>query len=181
MLPQPQPAPGDGLFEYGITTERSDIRAHVSVVNRTIYVFQTHEGIRAIQSGAWPLRNASQPGVNGITADGWCVAAEAIGDLRRIKFVSWEGWTQFRRDLSTSRKGELAVMCVIGAMQRGRFPFWVNALEDDREEVQRQGTDILIFCRKRVQVKCDYDGGDKPDGTGNLFLQRAERNPLKRR
>jgi hypothetical protein len=181
MLPTPDPTRSDGLFEYGITTEHSDIRAHVSVVNRTVYVFQTQQGIRTIRSGQWPLRSASQPGVAGITADGWCVDVNAIEDLRRLKFFSWEGWTQFRRELSTSRKGALAVLCVIAAMQRGRFPFWVEAAEDRREDVQVQGTDILVFCRKKIQVKCDFDGGDKPAGTGNLFLQRAERNPLKHR
>ena len=181
MLPASQPTPPDGLFEYGITTEHSHIRAHVSVVNRTIYVFQTHEGRRTIESGCWPLRRASQPGVTGPTAEGWCVDVNAIADIRRLKFFTWEGWTQFRRELDTSRKGALAVLCVIAAMQRGRFPFWVDASEDDRQNVQQQGTDILIFCRKKIQVKCDYDGGDKPAGTGNLFLQRAERNPLKRR
>jgi len=37
------------LFEYGIMIEKSDIRAHVSVVNRTIYVYKTIEGIKAIE------------------------------------------------------------------------------------------------------------------------------------
>jgi hypothetical protein len=75
----------------------------------------------------------------------------------------------------------MAVLCVIAAMKRGRFPFWLDAAEDKRENVQIQGTDIVVFCRKKVQVKCDYAAGDKPNGTGNLFLQRAERNPLRRR
>ena len=59
--------------------------------------------------------------------------------------------------------------------------FWLDAAEDERENVQIQGTDILVFSRKRVQVKCDYRCGDRPLGTGNVFLQRAERNPLKHR
>ncbi len=55
-------------------------------------------------------------------------------------------------------------------------PFWVEARETNRDTVQiDKGTDIIVFCRKRVQVKCDWSAGK----TGNLFLQSAERNPLK--
>lgn len=169
------------LFEYGIQTEKSDIRAHVSVVNKAIYVFQTRAGIEAVTRTRPPLRSACQQGVVGITAEGWCVDVNSIADLRVLRFPSWEGWTQFRENLSTTGKGKLAVSCVIAAMKRGRFPFWVDASEDDRQNVQILGTDVLVFCRKKVQVKCDYRGGERPAGTGNLFLQRAERNPLKRR
>ncbi len=169
------------LVEYGIHTEGSDIRAHVSAVNRTIYVFPTRNAVAAIARVSPPLRFAGQPGVDGPTGQGWPMPVEEIADLRRVRFQSWEGWTQLRPDLSTSRKGRLAVVCVIAAMKRGRFPFWLDAAEDERQNVQILGTDILVFCRKKVQVKCDYTAGDRPLGTGNLFLQRAERNPLKAR
>jgi hypothetical protein len=167
------------LFEYGIQTEHSDIRAHVSVVNRTIYVFKTAAGVAATERAE--QRTACQPGVDGPTAEGWVVPVEQIGDLRRLRFESWAGWDEFLPTLTTSQKGALAVACVREAMRLGRFPFWVDAVEDDRENVQILGTDILVFCRKKVQVKCDYRCGDRPRGTGNVFLQRAERNPLKRR
>ena len=36
---------------------------------------------------------------------------------------------------------------------------------------------IVVNGKWRIQVKCDYDAG--PGGTGNLFLQTAECNPLK--
>jgi len=176
-----QPRLDAELFEYGIHTENSDVRAHVSVVNRTIYVFPTRHGIEAVRAKPREKKPAGQCGVEGPTGLGWIVPVDEIADLRRVRFQSWEGWTQFRCGLSTSRKGALAVMCVIGAMKRGRFPFWLDATEDERQNVQILGTDILVFCRKKVQVKCDYHGGDKPAGTGNLFLQCAERNPLKMR
>ena len=169
----------DALFEYGIMTEQSDIRAHVSVVAQTIYVFPTKYGVSAIETHQPVLRSAGQPGVKGPTADGWLVKPDWITDLRRLRFPSWPHWEAFTQDLSTSRKGAMAVDCVLAAMKVGRFPFWVDAVEDGRPYVQIAGTDVLVFCKKRVQVKCDYRGGDPP-GTGHLFLQRAERNPLKR-
>lgn len=167
------------LFEYGIYTEVSDIRAHVSVANRLIYVFPTRNGIRAIENFKPPIKPAYQKGVNGKTAEGWLVKVEWIDDLRRLRFDSWT-WEEYRTDMDTSEKGRWAVNCVLAAMRLGRFPFWVDAQESDRDNVQKQGTDILVFCRKRVQVKCDAKSGDLPLGTGNIFLQRAEKNPLKK-
>ena len=166
------------LFDYGIQTEASDIRAHVSVVNKTIYVFQTRNGIRAIEEYRPELRPAFQNGVAGKTAEGWLVRPEWINDLRLLRFESWS-WDKFTPCLSTTEKGRLAVECVLAVMRLGRFPFWIDASESDRENVQRKGTDILVFCRKKVQVKCDYRGGALPLGTGHLFLQKAERNPLR--
>ena len=167
------------LIEYGIHTEASDIRAHVSVVNKTIYVFQTKNGVKAVQDNVCYERLAYQPGINDATARGWVVNVSHIEDIRRLKFSSWEHWGDFSDKLSTSQKGRLAVKCVRDAMKRGKFPFWIDAQESDRENVQLKGTDILVFCRKKIQVKCDFRGGDTPLGTGNLFLQNAERNPLK--
>ncbi len=169
------------LFEYGIQTEISDIRAHVSVANHAIYVFRTRCGVEAIERYQPQLRLAYQPGVDGATASGWLVKIDWIEDLRRLPFRSWDGWACFQETLSTSEKGRLAVDAVTAAMRLGRFPFWVDAWEDDRAALQIKGTDIVVFCRQRVQVKCDFRGGDLPLGTGNLFLQKAERNPLRRR
>jgi len=164
------------LFESGILTEDCDIRAHVSVCNRTVYVFPTRHGREAIERYEPQLRSACQPGVIGKTAEGWLVQLEWIEDLRKKRFESWEGWDRFKQTMTTSEKGKCAVACVIELMKRGHFPFWLDASEDDRENVQIKGTDILVFCRKRVQVKCDWRAGE----TGNLYLQKAERNPLRR-
>lgn len=169
------------LFEYGIQTENSDIRAHVSVVNKTIYVFPTRRGVEAIAERPRAERYASQRDVTGPTAKGWLVPVGDIRDLRRIRFPTWEGWCQFAPTLSTAQKGALALACVVAAMKRVGFPFWLDAAEDERENMQVAGTDLVVFCRKKVQVKCDYYGGDKPAGTGNVFLQRAERNPRRLR
>lgn len=171
----------DELHPYGILTENSHIRAHVSVVNRCIYVFPTAAVIDAIRINNPQERTAGQPGVKGPTALGWLVRPEWIEDIRRIKYHSWRGWDRFKPIMTTSEKGALAVLCVMGSMKLGRFPFWVEAQESDNAKIQIMGTDIVIYHNQRVQVKCDWKGGDQPAGTGNLFIQRAERNPLGRR
>ena len=168
------------LFEYGILTENSDIRAHVSGANQTIYVFQTKRGVQAIETYQPPIVYGYQPGVEGPTSSGWLVQPDWIEDLRRVRFASWSGWADLAKPLSTSDKGALAVQCVTQAMRLGRFPVWFDAIEDTRDYVQLAGTDMLVFVKKRVQVKCDYTCGDKPLGSGNLYLQKAERTPLNR-
>ena len=167
------------LFEYGIHTEDSHVRAHVSVVNRCIYVFETRRAIEAIEAHNPEKATASQPGVDGITASGWLVKPEWIADLRVVEpSVAFRGWGRFSYEMKTSEKGRWAVDMVVSAMRSGKFPLWLNAEEDDRENIQIQGTDIVLFCRKKIQVKCDAKAGPPP-GTGNLFLQSHERNPLK--
>jgi hypothetical protein len=168
------------LFENGIQTENSDIRAHVSVVNKAIYVFPTFRGREAVEANNIPIKTAIQPGLEFITASGWPVPIEYITDLRAFSYASWPLWSQFRESMNTSAKGKLAVECVLSFLKTGRFPFWIHAQEDDRENIQISGTDIVIFCRKKLQIKCDWRCGHKPLGTGNLFLQKAERNPLRR-
>ena len=164
------------LFPHGIFEENSDVRAHVSVLEKIIYVFPTKNGISAIRTHNPTIREAFQPGVEGATATGWLVRPEWIEDLRRLRFTYWDRWLEFDERMPTNKKGRLAVECVIESMRKGRFPFWMDATEDQRENIQISGTDILVFCKKRVQVKCDYPVGK----TGNLFLQKNERNPLKR-
>ena len=63
----------------------------------------------------------------------------------------------------------------------------IPAIADNVREIDVQllGGDVIIkpnAIRKDeivIQVKCDYDGGERElGGTGNLFLQVAESNPL---
>ena len=163
------------LFPQSIYLENSDIRAHVSAYNQMVYVFRTVEGVKAIEKYSPILATAVQPGVVGVTGLGWLVKQDWIDDLRKIPVV-WNGWKEFREDWDTTKKGRFAVSCVLSLMKHGRFPLWIDTNEDDRENVQLSGTDILIFARKKVQVKCDFPAGR----TKNLFIQKAERNPLKK-
>lgn len=163
------------LSEYGIHTELSDIRAHVSVVNQSVYVFKTKAGVHAIHEHTPPVRYASQAGVNGITAEGWLVRPEWINGLQTLKPKLFE-WSKFQPSLSTSQKGALAVEVVFYLIRVGRFPLWADAEEEKETGMQLKGSDIIVTCNRRIQVKCDYYSGPKP-GTGNLFLQRAECNP----
>lgn len=165
------------LYEYGIHTEKSDIRAHVSVVNTCIYVFRTKDGIDAVVKNNPRTVFAYQQGVEAATASGWLVKPEWINDLRILRRDPWPQWKLFSPSMSTGDKGALAVECVCDAIAKGRFPFWVDTKETTSKEIQISGADIVVSMNQRIQVKCDYKAGPYP-GTGHLFLQKSERNPL---
>lgn len=171
------------LFDYGIQNENSDIRAHVGIYSRKVFVFRTKEGIRAINEFKPETRPAFQKGVEGKTAEGYPVKIKWIHDIRTISIPTWPQFEFWDDSWSTSKRGQFAVDIICCLMQRGRFPLWIDVSEDDRQSIQLSGTDIVIFAKKRIQVKCDARAGDPSDDprcTGNLFLQCAERNPLKR-
>jgi len=163
------------LFEHGIWQENSDIRAHVSPANQTIYVFITRNVIKTIESIRPEVKLAGQPGVKGVTAQGYVVKIEDIEDIRRVQF-NWRWWKHFDEKWPTEKKGKFAVVCVRDCMRAGHFPLWFDAADDERLNIQIAGTDMLVFCRKKIQVKCDSPVAR----TGNLFIQTAERNPLKK-
>lgn len=168
------------LFEYGIRTENSDVRAHVCVLARKVYAFRTKDGVTLLDTGNYTLKPAYQTGVVGRTTLGAPIPIKHFPDLRVIKLPGWEIWSAFTETARTSEKGRLAVQVVVDLLSRGGFPLWVIASDDDRKSIQIKGTDIVVFARQKIQVKCDYKGGEgHKDCTGNLFIQTAERNPLK--
>jgi hypothetical protein len=170
------------LFDYGIYTEHSDIRAHVGVLSKSVFVFQTQNAITAIEDHKPKLAFGFQTGISTPTASGWLVALEWIKDLRTIPVkTSWSGWKGWTEAISTTERGSRAVELVLQMMHLGRFPLWLRDVQDaPRQSIQIKGTDIVIFAHKRVQVKCDFKAGPKsiPGCTGNLFIQKSERNPM---
>jgi hypothetical protein len=176
------------LSDYGIQNEQSDLRAHVCPLVRRVYVYPTAEGCRAIEAGGRSARPAYQAGVKGATAMGYCVPPF---DIRRcvaleVRADAWAAATFCKTD-DTSTKGSKAVRFVAGMIRAGVFPlpYVIGECNTDLDRtMQIRGDDIVVAVganRVHIQVKCDYCGGDKAlGGTGNLYLQIAERNPLKK-
>lgn len=171
------------LFQYGIQNERSDIRAHVSPLGKMVHVFQTRKMIEFLNEHGASLKTAPafQPGVMGRTAEGYKVPLRLCGPLVRcLNFVSYPWDTFPPKTATTSEKGAAAVAVVVALLGMGRFPLWVVAHDDTRKTIQISGTDIVVFANQRIQVKCDYSACPmESGGTGNLYIQFAERNPRK--
>lgn len=84
------------------------------------------------------------------------------------------------RTMTTSTKGLLATNIVVALLRRNliALPFSIDVTDD--KALQISGTDILIHSKVRLQVKCDFNAGDRRlGGTGNLFLQTEECNPYR--
>lgn len=116
---------------------------------------------------------------NGIvTADGYLVPPSKIPNCRRI-VVPAEVWDYiaFKQEQSTSIKGQKAMSIVKWLLKKGLFPLWATPTVIDDLDIQYEGTDIIVKMMARIQVKCDFAGGEGRGCTGNLYLQVAECNP----
>lgn len=179
------------LVSYGIQNENSHVRAHVCVVARKVYVYATLAGITAIRSGAFRKVGGYQPdrqGNNLLTAYGYLVPPPQIKGCREANIPNdlWQA-ARWKQEESTTEKGRKAVITIQNMLLRGVLP--LPAIDGIKCKAQKitdtdldiDGTDIEIFANIKMQVKCDYRGGSKErGGTGNLYLQVSERNPLKR-
>jgi hypothetical protein len=161
------------LKPYGIFEEESDIRSHVS--DKVIYVFKTKELIKTLKENEFRQAHAYQPGYEKPTASGYLVPPKMINDIRELKFRSWNEWVLFDNKWNTTEKGKWAVRCTIQLLKIGRFPFWIEAKQNDDIKIDIKGTDILVVMNNKIQVKCDYPAVK----TGNLYIQTSEINPFK--
>lgn len=175
-----QPLGNQLLVEYGIQTEQSDLRAHVCVQARCVYVYPTQSGLKALQSDVYPLRDVHTwvAGKRVLTARGYLVPPSAIRGCTPIPVPRWRVAAIFE-DEPTTRKGQKCLHVVRRLLEMGLVPLPASTRVIERVDLQVQGMDILVALNARIQVKCDYRGGAKElGGTGNLFLQVAECNPL---
>ena len=174
------------LIDYGIHNEQSHIRAHVCPKARRIYVYPTQRGVEAILTGEFIKVNGFQDGVSDPTSEGFLVPPFSIRECISI-CVNNNVWDYF--DFSdaddTTVKGNKAEKMIFGMIKRGLFPIPALCEIVNDKDIQISGGDIFIkpnAIRKNeiiIQVKCDFPGGERSlGGSGNLFIQIAESNPL---
>lgn len=174
------------LFDYGIHNEASHIRAHVAPLACCVFIFPTISAKRYIERNHGKLKSVAgfQDGVKGKTSEGFLVKPRDIDHVRIIRLQKCRV-DRFHENMTTTEKGDAAVEVVMSMLKEGRFPIWFDGQFMNDLETQITGTDILIAGRWHIEVKCDYRasevwGQPHPKCTGNLFLQTAERNPLRR-
>lgn len=167
------------LVNYGIQSEESDIRAHVSIATRHVYIYSTKLGLGIIaQPNGYRLVPVYTGNIQ--TAKGYLVPP---GDIPGCEHVSIPDDVfvdvKFSIRDNTSEKGRKAVLVVRQMLKRGLLPIDLKVEEIDDEAIQISGTDIIVSTKVKIQVKCDWKAGHRElGGTGNLFLQVAECNPL---
>ncbi len=173
------------LVDYGIQNEESDLRAHVCPTAQVIYTYPTIDGIEVLNRGTYRKVPAFQV-INGNkveTAQGYLVPPVDIDNCITIwlpKYV-WGNYP-IKREWTTTRRGSQAVEIMKWALTHGFVPIPLHGTEVASYGMQISGLDLIVSGKARIQVKCDFYGGETrfhPECTGNLFLQVAELNPLK--
>jgi len=153
-----------------------------------VYVFPTERGLKAISSGRYPFVNGYQDGIKTATAGGYLVPPFdielCVGIALRPTVWSALSWSDAKDADALRWKGKQATALVMGMLKRGLFPIQALGTEIDDADLQIDGTDIVVKAgaiRQQdiiIQVKCDLPGGEKPGGSGNLYLQTEECNPF---
>ena len=164
-----------GLIDYGIQKDLSDYRAHVGFQGGYIYFYETRKGREVLMNGNYNLKKGRVPGAPQITFAGYpvpwrniegCEEIKIPDDLRE-KYCPHAGAT-------TYKKGDNAVVVVKEMLLRGLIPIKLTGKEVDEKDLQIKGEDLIVSTNFSIQVKCDMAAGR--GGTGNLFLQTAERH-----
>jgi len=170
------------LVNYGIQNENTDLRIHVSVSNKTIYVFRTSSGKKEVEkglSGAYPFRSVNSYGQR--TAEGYIVPIPSIEGISIIEipqdiFENAHFEEVIDKKNKEKEKGDKAVFVVVEMLKRdGLINIQLVPEKITDTDLQISGLDILVKTSCRIQVKCDLRAGI----TGNLFLQTAEINPMR--
>lgn len=171
------------LVEYGIQTETSDMRVHVCVVARRLYVYPTRAGLTEVESGKYKPLPVYQ-WVNGrkvLTAEGYAVPVTAIHPCT-VVYLPDSFWMEApQKTDSTSVKGQKAEAIVMAAISYGYLPVVMKVSKVVDLSGQIAGGDLRVSVDALMQVKCDFEGGHREfKGSGHLYLQIKEANPLKR-
>jgi hypothetical protein len=167
------------LKDYGIQSEASDFRAHVAYKAQRVYVFPTKNGLRSIETGNYKELTATQQDI--VTARGYAVPISHIDGLSEVLIpLDLHQKIKIENFMPSGEKGRRATWIVATMMKKSLIPLPVIVDFAEELALQISGTDIIVAAKLHVQVKCDYNGGDRRyGGTGNLFLQVAECNPFK--
>jgi hypothetical protein len=159
--------------------EDIDYHIHVSYTTQRVYVFSTKIGRWLIH--LWRQREKPK--------------TVRIGDLERARgyaipisyfpchasvCIPQKIYSKYHigYEMSTGRKGQLAMEIVVAMLKRNLIPLPVRVKVVRDKRTQIKGTDLIVRSCYRLQVKCDYPAGEEEyGGTGNLFLQTEECNP----
>lgn len=160
---------------YGIQNETSDLRVHVCPLVGRVYVYDTQEGTQLISNKKYNLKKVYTNKI--LTALGVAIPIEDILTLRWVDIPKrwlFDSGLKITKQQSTVEKGKRAEYLVALLVVCGPSFFTLEDIVFANENEQIQGIDIKF---PKLQVKCDFRGGHKSlGGTGNLFLQTAERN-----
>jgi len=170
------------LIQHGIYEDESDWRIHICALIKIAYVFPTQAGKEAIKNTSSIEKIAWQKGISYPTGRGYCIPPNQISDCLQYH-IPTHVWNQYQFEYydSCGIKGRKAALIAKTMIEQGFIKIPMTHIDIENKDLQIKGYDLIVSPKygKSIQVKCDYNGGDKKlGGTGNLFLQTHELNPL---
>jgi len=168
------------LVNYGIQNEVADLRFHVGVITRMVFIFEPKYVLKLIASCKYSSASAYTGNIK--TANGYLIPPGDIPNLRETR-IPWDIFTdgQFNEKDNTTQKGIKALNVVRKMIRCGIISTILTTVEVNDKDLQIEGTDIMPILAESYQVKCDWKAGPKSlGGSGNLYIQTAECNPLHR-
>lgn len=166
----------NGLVEYGIKEETAMFRIHVCPLAGVVYVFRTRDVQRLIETEKFELRLV-QVG-DRITARGYLVPIGSIPGLIEVEIPhEVRERVLLVRAASTDEKGQAAERAVKYMLSHGLIPLPLSCDTVNDRDLQIAGIDLVAYGTVSIQVKLDFNGGSRQrGGTGNCFIQTAERH-----
>lgn len=170
------------LKNFGIQNWESEYMIHVCPKPGKVYIYKTEIGQDAADSGLYPQKSVWTKLPNGSkceTARGYAVPWHRLAGIRFYNIPNdlLQAHKRVAR-ASPSRKGRWAEWVFQEMRKRGLIDHDTSSIMVNDLGAQLRGIDIEIQA-PTYQVKYDGPGGHKEfDGSGNLFLQTDECNPL---
>ena len=167
------------LVNYGIQNDYADLRYHVGVVVKKVFVFMPEKARDALSNGEYRKVCVRMGKI--VTATGYLVPYTDISGCRMVDIPGelYDGAGFYYQD-SPKVKGEKAERLVRKMIVSGLLSTILTTVSVDDENMQVQDIDLVVLQAREIQVKCDWRAGPTElGGTGYLFLQDAECNPLR--
>jgi hypothetical protein len=169
------------LVEYGIWSEKSHYRVHVSASEKVAFIFETEEARELIRNGRYRKTSAfinQQKSAEGVLLPVTHLTSCSSIDIGIMDWIH----SGFFKAKTTKQKGDAAEELVADLFEKGKFGFGQEVTRyywEDKVE-QLQGVDMTVWEGEwgwNIEVKFDKSCGteQKKGSTGNFFIQTAER------
>jgi len=169
------------LVHYGIQNwvENCDLMFHVAVVTKRVFRYEPKRAEKAMLSGKF-LQVPVKTG-NIVTAKGYIIPPSAIeGCIGIVIPHPIFHRASFNKTDNTTAKGKKAEQVVYEMIRGGYLSLNLSVITVTDVGLQLDGLDLIPRQAENPQVKCDWKAGPRElGGTGNLFIQTDECNPLK--
>jgi len=156
------------MVEYGITTSKAFLWAHVCPLDASIYWYKREDMLTVITNSTSIEIPTARGHLVSIHANRFPKGCIHDADLGYDFFDRWSWETA----VSDDEVGAFAEECFSVAVQQRRMMLPVGLKRYEKIEEQREGKDFQCRANYDVEIKADIRGGIW--GTGNLFVQTHE-------